>query len=168
MLQYALKRCLLIPPTFFLVSIVIFVVLNIAPGRPGEQAQLNGEKAGAQQRESYRIFKEQFNLDKPVLFNARFALHINEVRALLMTAYGLRQAPTLAAKLRAQNELEDLGSYLVRHLIALRKGKSRSWPMPSPLSLCRPHGAPCCRTAAPMTNLPEQRTEGYPRRIQTS
>ena len=119
MLQYALKRCLLIPPTFFLVSIVIFVVLNIAPGRPGEQAQLNGEKAGAQQRESYRIFKEQFNLDKPILFNARFALHINEVRALLMTAYGLRQAPTLAAKLRAQNELEDLGSYLVRHLIAL-------------------------------------------------
>jgi len=123
MLQYALKRCLLIPPTFFLVSIVIFVVLNLAPGRPGEQAQLNGEKAGTQQRESYRIFKEQFNLDKPILLNTRFALSQNEVLELLQRAYGLGPQQSLAVKLRAQNELEDLGSYLVRHLIALLDSK---------------------------------------------
>ena len=35
MLQYTIKRLLLMPPTFFLVSLVIFIVLNVAPGRPG-------------------------------------------------------------------------------------------------------------------------------------
>jgi peptide/nickel transport system permease protein len=119
MLLYALKRCLLIPPTFFFVSLVIFVVLNLAPGRPGEQAQLNGEKSGTQQRESYQIFKEQFNLDRPILFNTRFALSQNDVLDLCNRAYGLGTPQTLATKLRAQNELEDLGSYLVRHLIAI-------------------------------------------------
>ncbi|MDX2020061.1 MAG: ABC transporter permease [Deltaproteobacteria bacterium] len=119
MLAYALKRLLMIPPTFFMVSLVIFVVLNLAPGRPGEQAQLSGEKAGTQQRESYRIFKEQFNLDKPVLFNTRFALTESEVKTLLENAYALRPATKTAQRLHAQNELEDTGTYLVRHLVSL-------------------------------------------------
>ena len=88
MLQYALKRCLLIPPTFFLVSIVIFVVLNLAPGRPGEQAQLNGEKAGTQQRESYRIGNlpvtlVTFEASVGVLGNDIFAgFHTNPIDAI--------------------------------------------------------------------------------------
>lgn len=119
MLAYALKRLLLIPPTFFMVSLVIFVVLNVAPGRPGEQAQLGGEKAGSQQRESYRIFKEQFNLDKPILLNTRFALQEAEVKTLLQKAYGLGLPSKLGERLHAQNELEDIGTYLVRHLVSL-------------------------------------------------
>ena len=63
MLQYTLKRLLLIPPTFFLVSLAIFAVLNVAPGRPGAaDATQSGESSqSSNQRESYRIFKEQFN-----------------------------------------------------------------------------------------------------------
>jgi len=34
-----IKRLLLIPPTFFFVSLVIFLVLNVAPGRPGAVGQ---------------------------------------------------------------------------------------------------------------------------------
>jgi peptide/nickel transport system permease protein len=119
MLQYALKRLLLIPPTFFFVSLVLFFVLNIAPGRPGEQAQLQGERQGGAQRESYRIFKEQFNLDKPILFNTRFALERPEVRRLVRTAHGLDPDVRPGARIEAQNDLEDLGNYLVRHLVAL-------------------------------------------------
>lgn len=119
MLQYALKRLLLIPPTFFFVSMVIFVVLNIAPGRPGQQAQIEGEKADGQQQESFRIFKEQFNLDKPILFNTRFALSQTEVQDLLRHARGLPAGLPLARQLEARNALEDLGRFMVRHLIAL-------------------------------------------------
>lgn len=119
MLQYALKRLLLIPPTFFLISLVIFVVLNIAPGRPGEQAQLNGEQVSGQKRESYRIFKEQFNLDKPILWNTRFALRTNEVITRLQQAHGLLPGTRPATRIEAQNELEDLGNELVRHLVAI-------------------------------------------------
>ena len=41
MLQYALKRLLLVVPTFFLISMVIFLVLNVAPGKPGEVGGLS-------------------------------------------------------------------------------------------------------------------------------
>ncbi len=124
MLQYALKRLLLIPPTFFFVSMVIFLVLNIAPGRPGQQAQMEGEKAAGQQQESFRIFKEQFNLDKPILFNTRFALSTPHVLRLLRQAWGLEAGLPLSQQLEARNDLEDLGTYLVRHLIALLEAQT--------------------------------------------
>ena len=76
-------------PTFAAISLVIFVVLNFAPGTPGAQMQ-SGEGGGAQdastageQRESYRIFKEQFNFDKPILLNTRFNLTEADVRSRL-------------------------------------------------------------------------------------
>jgi peptide/nickel transport system permease protein len=120
MLQYTLKRLLLIPPTFFFVSVVIFFVLNIAPGRPGEQAQLGGEREDSQaQQESYRIFKEQFNLDKPILFNLRPGLSRDDVEELLSRANNLHSDQRLSERIEAKNELEDLGNYLVRHLIAI-------------------------------------------------
>ena len=34
MLQYTLRRLMLVPPTFFLISLVIFAVLNVAPPAP--------------------------------------------------------------------------------------------------------------------------------------
>ena len=76
MLNYVIKRLFLMVPTFAAISLVIFVVLNFAPGTPGG-TMATGEAGGqdastaGEQRESYRIFKEQFNLDKPVLFNTR-------------------------------------------------------------------------------------------------
>ena len=56
MLQYTIKRLLLMPPTFFLVSLVIFIVLNVAPGRPGASAAAaeSGESSdSANQRKSF-------------------------------------------------------------------------------------------------------------------
>ena len=89
MLQYTIKRLLLMPPTFFLVSLVIFIVLNVAPGRPGASAAAaeSGESSdSANQRESFRIFKEQFNLDKPILFNVRFNLTRGEIEEILSSS----------------------------------------------------------------------------------
>ncbi len=74
-------------PTFFVVSLIIFLVLNLAPGRPGQAGQqgMKQTKESAGQNESYRIFKEQFNLDKPILFNTRFSIDRSEVDALVQT-----------------------------------------------------------------------------------
>ena len=121
MLQYTIKRLLLIPPTFFFVSLVIFLVLNIAPGRPGAadsaSAQGGEQSNSANQRESYRIFKEQFNLDKPIIFNTRFALEQNEIRQLIIQAHNLDGDVTPGDRLRAQENLDDFGNYMVRHLV---------------------------------------------------
>lgn len=121
MLQYALKRFLLMPPTFFMISMIIFLVLNIAPGRPGEVGQgTTGQSAGGNaQAESYRIFKRQFNLDKPILLNTRFALREATVRRWLVEANDLDHRQRAAARIHAQEKLEDVGNDLVRHLVVI-------------------------------------------------
>ena len=123
MLQYTIKRLLLMPPTFFLVSLVIFIVLNVAPGRPGASAAAaeSGESSdSANQRESFRIFKEQFNLDKPILINTRFNLTRDEIEEILSIAHNLgdrQDAPSV--RVEAQENLDDYGNYMVRHLVSL-------------------------------------------------
>lgn len=120
MLQYAVKRILWMLPTFFLISLAVFLVLNLAPGRPGQQGgQENAGSGQAVQSESIIIFKRQFNLDKPVLFNTRWALDAADVRALVVTAQGLDGASTPAERIAAKEALEDYGSYLVRHLVPM-------------------------------------------------
>ncbi len=125
MFQYTIKRLLIMIPTFFVVSLVIFLVLNTAPGKPG-QANVQGVQNAsdsANQNEAYRIFKEQFNLDKPILLNTRFLLDKEDVESNLKTVVdGLfadiaeDKKPTPSEITEAQNELEDWGKYIVPYL----------------------------------------------------
>ncbi len=120
MLQYAVKRTLWMVPTFFLISLVVFALINLAPGNPGQAGGLENVGSGAAvQSKSVIIFKRQFNLDKPVLVNTRFAMTRGDVRGLVATANALGSTPTPAQRIAAKNDLEDGGQYLVRHLVAL-------------------------------------------------
>ncbi len=120
MKAYVLRRVLLMIPTFFGISLILFVILNLAPGRPG--AQQNADLAQSMRaevtQESYRIFREQFHLDKPVLFNTRFALTREEVKKAVVDAAGITTA-NAAERVRAQEDLDDQGSYAVPHLVSL-------------------------------------------------
>jgi peptide/nickel transport system permease protein len=109
-------------PTFFGISLVIFVVLNLAPGRPGAQQSADLAQSARSERtdQSYRIFREQFDLDKPVLFNTRFALTRAEVQNAVEIASSGHQA-TAAEKIAAQDRLEDYGGYAVPYLVAILK-----------------------------------------------
>ena len=122
---YVIKRLLLMIPTFLAISLLIFIVLNFAPGKPGahlmgageggaQQSQLSG-----QQRESYRLFKEQFNLDKPVLLNTRFGLGRAEVEATLSDLLNLTGEVEAKRRIEAQDEIEDWGKYAIPGLIEL-------------------------------------------------
>ncbi len=121
MRTYALRRLLLMIPTFFGISLLIFLVLNLAPGRPGAQdqsADVASDARGEATQESYKIFREQFNLDKPILFNTRFSLTAEDLRPLLELVAEVREG-TIAERLRAREELEDLGNYAVPGLIEI-------------------------------------------------
>src|SRR5690349_19563876 len=120
MRAYVLRRLLMMIPTFFGISLVIFVVLNLAPGRPGAlaTADLSQSARNEQTEESYRIFREQFDLDKPVLFNTRFALTNADVRRAVEVAAGKVRAEA-GDKVAAQYRLEDLGAFAVPHLVAI-------------------------------------------------
>jgi peptide/nickel transport system permease protein len=107
-------------PTFFGISLIVFIVLNFAPGRPG--GPRDGDVAlaarGDAPQESYQIFREQFNLDKPVLVNTRFALSSADVRRDLEIVARLAGAP-MAERLEVEDRLVDLGNYAVPHLMAV-------------------------------------------------
>jgi ABC-type dipeptide/oligopeptide/nickel transport system permease component len=138
MFTYTVKRVLIMIPTFFVVSLVIFLVLNFAPGRPGQAGQqgIRRTAESANANEGYRIFKEQFNLDKPILLNTRWALDRSDVEGLMDVYLGYtdpnsretctpedgpdcKVRPAIGDVVRAQDELEDLGADAVPHLYAI-------------------------------------------------
>jgi peptide/nickel transport system permease protein len=122
---YVLKRLLLMIPTFAAISLMVFVVLNFAPGTPGAQLQ-TGENKGSQdaastgdQRESYRLFKEQFNLDKPVILNTRFGLDRTDVEPMLRDALNLSGEVEQGQRIEAMEQIENWGRYAVPGLMAV-------------------------------------------------
>jgi len=127
MQAYVIRRLLIMVPTFFGISLVIFALLNLAPGRPGAQqsADLARNARSEQSQESYRIFREQFNLDKPVLVNTRFAVRTEQILEDVRLAAGTVEA-TPAERIRAQERLEDFGGYAVPHLIRVMNDANRT------------------------------------------
>lgn len=122
MLQYALKRILLVPPTFFMISLVIFCVLNVAPGRPGaasSSASLGESTNSGNQKESFMLFKQQFDLDKPILLNTRFRLDDGDIRERIVVAYNVDDTYTAKRRIAAIEDLDDYGNVMVQHLIVL-------------------------------------------------
>lgn len=122
MLTYIIKRILLMIPTFLAISLIVFAIVNFAPGNPG--AKQIGAEGGQQantgeQRESYRIFKEQFNLDKPVLFNTRFNLSKEEIEAVLVKVLNKKQDITPGERIIAQETIENWGRYAVPALVEM-------------------------------------------------
>jgi len=114
-------------PTFFGISLVIFLVLNLAPGRPGLTklaSDLASSIRGEKSQESYQIFREQFNLDKPILFNALFALNEQAVLKALRDVAGADS--TNAQRIRGHQRLEDYGQYAIPHLIHIMQTEQDS------------------------------------------
>jgi peptide/nickel transport system permease protein len=126
MFLYILKRIFLMVPTFLAVSLILFLLLNLAPGDPAAQALASGDansgqssELSGQKRESYRLFKEQFNLDKPILFNTRYTLTTEDVREVLGTILQLDSAKGMGQRMDAYSTIEDWGWYAIPGLIAL-------------------------------------------------
>jgi peptide/nickel transport system permease protein len=128
---YIVKRILLMVPTFGAVSLIVFVVLNFAPGNPAQVALSSGDGKGGQSaqlsnqtRQSYRLFKEQFNLDKPVLLNTRFGLTTKRVRQTLDDLIKPAGDLSPARRSEAEDDIENWGSYAVPALIDIVKNDS--------------------------------------------
>ncbi len=123
MFQYAVKRILWMFPTFFLITLVVFVLINLAPGNPGQSNGMDGmDKGDSAGSESVIFFKRQFNLDKPILVNTRTTLSAEEVRDLIVTANAIGVERTPGQRIAAKGKLEDYGNYMVRHLVPMLAG----------------------------------------------
>lgn len=70
---YIFKRLLWMIPTLFIVILINFIIMRLAPGDPAT-LKLSGQgeiKGGSMDPKAFEIFKKQFHLDKPMLVNIR-------------------------------------------------------------------------------------------------
>lgn len=127
MLVYVAKRLLIMIPTFFGVSFMIWLVMTLAPGEPGGDQMRGSFGADATQdlenreREnlSQRMFREQFALNRPRFWNDWATLDAEEVRAeLAVVREGIRAHGSGRVK-EAQRQLEDWGNFAVPALMDL-------------------------------------------------
>lgn len=146
MTTYIVKRILLMIPTLFLIVLVVFGLLQLAPGKPTPtQASASGAEntQSMEGRESYRIFKEQFNLDKPILLNRRYALGADDIieDITVLADYArpvcpedgttvadclpAQERPDSASVIAAQDRVEDLGTYITPALYEIAKTNKR-------------------------------------------
>ncbi len=110
MISYIIKRILLMIPTFVVISMIIFVVLNLAPGDPSARAAADGTETVSQDaQEAYRLFQQQFNLDKPILFNTRFSLSTEDVEEKVLILANFQRPICLDEEaLEALEEAEEI------------------------------------------------------------
>ncbi|HKB26363.1 MAG TPA: ABC transporter permease [Methylomirabilota bacterium] len=64
MFRYALRRLLLAFPLLIGITFVSFVVIHLAPGRPGEV--VTGELSAESQKELWQMLEKEYGLDKPL------------------------------------------------------------------------------------------------------
>ncbi|PCJ21225.1 MAG: hypothetical protein COB02_01170 [Candidatus Cloacimonadota bacterium] len=111
MQQYIIKRILMMIPTLFAITVIVFGILQMAPGKPGGGLETDSESANKQEGMSgHLIFKRQFHLDKPTFLNFRFWMNDNEIIQLLDKKYDKTKKYSRAQKIRAIETLEDYGN----------------------------------------------------------
>jgi peptide/nickel transport system permease protein len=121
---YLAKRLLLMIPTTIGISLVLWVILVSAPGRPGSGGQSFGEEVSAAdptkelaKGESQYLFRRHFALDRPVVWNSWTSLDSDDVaRAVREESPKLGKVEPRVRRL-AKERLEDWGTYAVPGLI---------------------------------------------------
>ena len=115
MRAYIIKRLLLMVPTLFGITMVVWIIVTMAPGDPGGQSFAEAmTQKGAGTGESRRIFRTQFNLDKPLFWNYYPSLTAED---LLQKVLSTGPDRPLRERNEAADVLEDWGYYAVPQLV---------------------------------------------------
>jgi len=129
-LTYVVKRLLIMIPTFLGVSLMIWLVMTMAPGEPtgGEGQQFGGDSSSKMKNRdrvnrSARMFREQFALNRPRFANGWTSLTPDEVWSAIRVVREGSRVHGAANLRRASRKLEDWGDYAVPPLIELLKTK---------------------------------------------
>lgn len=125
MRTYLLKRILLMVPTFFGVSLVVWAVVSGAPEPPIVQQVPTAAEGGAGRGQAggvpnaVKVFRAQYGLDKPKILNLYYDLPADEVRRTLEDSIDLEQTRTIKLRSDAQEHLIEWGEYAAPALLAI-------------------------------------------------
>ncbi|HPO27043.1 MAG TPA: ABC transporter permease, partial [Petrotogaceae bacterium] len=67
MKQYFLKRFLELIPVFFLISFIIFMLINLMPGDPLLQMRMDNPRAVMNDPQRMQALREYYHLDDPLI-----------------------------------------------------------------------------------------------------
>lgn len=127
MFDYLVKRVLIMIPTFLGISLLIWLIMTLAPGDP---SSLSGSGAGIDQKppedlsnleqgRAKRLFRTQFGLDRPRFYNNWEDLDVQTLeKAVNDVLAGAADGRAKQYK-ESRQALEDYGAYAVRPLIQL-------------------------------------------------
>lgn len=102
MINYILRRLLLLPITLFFIILVNFVIINLAPGEPTSVTEVSAEGGAARRQdrsvafgndERYLQFREHYGLTLPILLNTWPWLSLKYVNDSLWTLIHKKEAP---------------------------------------------------------------------------
>ena len=129
MTTYLIKRVLLMIPTFFGVSLVVWVVLTLAPEPPIEQQAANAEEGeetddSGSVSTSVKVFRAQYGLDKPAILNFYYAISDKAVRKAVGNASAVEREPSLAERNKGREQLIKWGYYAAPNLARLTRGEN--------------------------------------------
>lgn len=143
---YIVKRILLMIPTFILISLLVFVIVSLAPGRAGETQLTGGEgesvREAAGAREGYLLFKLQYGLNRPMLFNTRYNLSYEDVEAAVrtitdnLTATVSGETEAISVGRTTADVIENIGQQQRFALNLLNQTRQTKRAFSVPTSLC--------------------------------
>ncbi|MEZ6007570.1 MAG: ABC transporter permease [Planctomycetota bacterium] len=126
MFDYLLKRLLILVPTFIGISILVWLVMTLAPGDPGAKSAGGGLDSGPpedltnlEQGRSKRAVREKFGLNRPRFWNDWDELPKEEVKSALAAVLGGVPEAGAERYKEASRDLDDWGTYSLRPLVAL-------------------------------------------------
>src|SRR5262245_46435770 len=111
-------------PTVFGISLILWLVMLAAPGRPGTESRGFGEKEGREDAskdlakgEQEFLFRRQFALDRPAFWNGWTSLDPARVEESVDAARARIGPEGARSKREATERLEDWGFYAVPALV---------------------------------------------------
>jgi len=124
---YVLKRLLLMVPTLFGVSIVVWAITASAPEPPVAAQKPPGLEQGREAGDvgtlpqSVKVFRAQYGLDKPAVINTYYDLETAEVEQALrrQLGIGVDEKDQIKARLEGTEKLIAWGYYAVPALVDL-------------------------------------------------
>ena len=124
-------------PTLFAITLIIFLILQVAPGRPGGAEGGDSESTRQGGMDGYRIYKQQFHLDKPILINTRvfnsnflflsIGIQDSDVQELLINRFNPQGENRSKLKNYATETLQDYGNFILPHLARIIASPSEQY-----------------------------------------
>ncbi|MCB1135327.1 MAG: ABC transporter permease, partial [Chlamydiia bacterium] len=141
MVNYLLRRLLLLPLTLFAIVLVNFTIINMAPGDPVSVTEVSQE-GGAQRREDksqafgsddrYLQFREHYGLTLPILFNTWPGIDRDTVREHLWQLTYRKEGPQSKREMPVKDydalriRTGDQARYTMSHLLAIAEDESEA------------------------------------------